>query len=90
MLASVSSCQGRMRAASAEPPQRLTARSPSTQTATAAPISSRSRKLFSKASRTCPKPGAYEPLTVTPDWSVNDPPDDERPLLILEARSYSC
>ncbi len=67
MLARVSSCQGRLPAASAEPPQRLTASSPSTQTATAAPISLRSRKFDWKAPRTRSKSGEQEPLTVTRD-----------------------
>src|SRR5882672_9531056 len=74
MLARVSFRQGRKPAASAKPPHRLTTRSPSTQTATAAPMSSRSVKLDSKASRTRSKSGAHEPLMGTPHWSCKDPP----------------
>ena len=74
MLARVSFRQGRKPAVSAKPPHRLTTRSPSTQTATAAPTSSRSVKLDSKASRTRSKPGAHEPLTGTPHSSSKDPP----------------
>src|SRR6516165_1493927 len=79
ILARVSSCQGLRPAASAEPPQRLTAKSPSTQTATDAPTSSRSRKLVTKTSRTRSKPGAHEPWMVTRDGSFNEPPDADEP-----------
>ena len=65
MLARVSCCQGFLVVASAVPPQRLTASSPSTQTATAAPTSLRSWKLVSKASLTRSNLGAQVPLTVT-------------------------
>ena len=67
-------CHGRRPAASAKPPHRLTTRSPSTQTATAAPMSSRSVKLRMKASRTLSKPGAHEPFIVTSAWSSTNPP----------------
>ena len=71
---------GRRPAASAKPPHRLTTRSPSTQTATAAPMSSRSVKFEVKASRTRSKPGAHEPSTGTPDASSKDPPAGHAPV----------
>src|SRR5690242_9405546 len=74
MLASVFSCHGCRPAASAKPPQRLTTRSSSTQTATAAPTSSRSVKLDSKASRTRSNPCAHEPLMGTLHSSSKNPP----------------
>ncbi|CFS65427.1 Uncharacterised protein [Mycobacterium tuberculosis] len=58
----MSCCQGRVPPASAEPPHRLTTRSPSTHTATAAPTSLRSTKLRSNASRTLVNSDAHEPL----------------------------
>src|SRR4030088_794854 len=74
MLAKVFSRHGRTPAAPAKPPQRLTTRSPSTQTATAAPMSLRSVKLDSKASRTRSNSGVHEPLIGTLHSSSKDPP----------------
>ena len=65
------------------PPHRLTARSPSTHTATAAPISPRSTKFRSKASRTLPKPGAHEPPMRTCGRSF------QRSSTVVESPRYS-
>src|SRR5262245_5384311 len=59
----VSRSHGRVRATSAWPPQRSTTVSPSTTTATAAPISSPSRRWAAKASRTGAKRGWQCPRT---------------------------
>src|ERR1700744_5800859 len=59
----VSTCQGRVSALLAQPPQRFATRSPSTQTATAAPTSLPCSKLRSNCSRTPENSDVHDPLT---------------------------
>src|SRR5262249_33915284 len=63
-LTMVSAVHGRVRAASACPPQQSTTRAPSTDTHTAAPQSRRSVKLRANASRTAAKRGSQTPSIV--------------------------
>ena len=72
-LAKVLSRQCRRRRASAWPPHRLTTRSPSTQTATAAPTSPRRVKLFSNSARTASNFAAHVP-PMGGVWPLNAPP----------------
>ncbi len=62
-LVSVSACQGRVRAGSAQPAHRWTTGSPPATTATLAPISPRSAKFAANASRTGSYPAVTSPLT---------------------------
>src|SRR4051812_9507619 len=66
----VSSSHGTPLASSCRPPQRSTASSPSTVTATDAPTSPSTAKFSAKASFTAPKPSSQRPLMSTMGCSL--------------------
>src|SRR5258705_7205384 len=77
-FASVSRCHGRVRARSAEPPQRSTTTWPSTVAANDAPISFPTAKFFANASFTRAKRGSQKPSIETSGTAPDQM--EERPV----------